>query len=294
MHQCCCRSAGLPAASLWRPAAKPHAPVAALAARWAGRAPMLDRCSIDRVYLRSIGVAWMAWASMAWPSPGHDEEGTAAERQRTERQRTRRRRYCGANTPCTRTGRRDGQQSSTPDGSLRQAGDRRSGRQASKWNHKCTRHYVANATKDRHLRESGDPSGIGPRFRGDDGVVGDACEPCGVCYIVPDAHRCTRMGWSPACSFRARPNRPRVVSKRGRVGPVILFISVHPWFHLLACVAACRTLLQALADRDAQPRPHAPVAFPGRHGPPSHPESNETMARFARNGPGENPIDNWR
>ena len=47
------------------------------------------------------------------------------------------------------------------------------------------RHYVANATKDRHLRESGDPCGIGPRFRGDDGVVCDACEPCGVCYIVP-------------------------------------------------------------------------------------------------------------
>jgi hypothetical protein len=47
------------------------------------------------------------------------------------------------------------------------------------------RHYVANATKDRHPRESGDPCGIGPRFRGDDGVVGDACEQCGVCYIVP-------------------------------------------------------------------------------------------------------------
>ena len=44
------------------------------------------------------------------------------------------------------------------------------------------RHYVSNATKDRHPRESGDPSGIGPRFRGDDGVVGDACKPCGVYY----------------------------------------------------------------------------------------------------------------
>ena len=47
----------------------------------------------------------------------------------------------------------------------------------------CLRHYVANATKDRHPRESGDPCGIGPRFRGDDGVVCDACEPSGVCYM---------------------------------------------------------------------------------------------------------------
>ncbi len=49
------------------------------------------------------------------------------------------------------------------------------------------RHYVANATKDRHPRESGDPCGIGPRFRGDDGVVCDASEPCGICYIVPES-----------------------------------------------------------------------------------------------------------
>ena len=261
---------------------------------WLPDGPDGPLCSIDRG--GSIGVAWMAWASMAWPSPGHDEEGTAAERQRTERQRTRRRRYCGANTPCTRTGRRDGQQSSTPDGSLRQAGDRRSGRQASKWNHKCTRHYVANATKDRHPRESGDPSGIGPRFRGDDGVVGDACEPCGVCYIVPDARRCTRMGWGPACSFRAKPNRPCLVSKAVALVRIpSVCIRVHLWFHFSCCLAACRNFLlpcrvphpapRALGSRCAA-RPHAPERLPGRRCPPSRPACNETMARFARDRPG--------
>ncbi len=62
---------------------------------------------------------------------------------------------------------------------------------------------------------------LGPRFRGDDGVVCDACEPSGVCYIVP-------RNWPD-----------------------------------LRCA-------------------------------PSHPESNETMVRFTRNGPADNPIDNWR
>ena len=51
------------------------------------------------------------------------------------------------------------------------------------------RHYVANATKARHPRESGDRSGLGPRFRGDDGVACVACGPSGVCYIMPDPSR---------------------------------------------------------------------------------------------------------
>ncbi len=49
----------------------------------------------------------------------------------------------------------------------------------------CSKRHMARMHRQphRHPRASGDPSGIGPRFRGDDGVVGDACEPCGVCYI---------------------------------------------------------------------------------------------------------------
>ncbi len=70
------------------------------------------------------------------------------------------------------------------------------------------RHYVANATKYRHPRESGDPSGIGPRFRGDDGVVRDACEPCGVCYIVPSASALS-LACCAACRTVPAPGKAR-------------------------------------------------------------------------------------
>jgi hypothetical protein len=33
--------------------------------------------------------------------------------------------------------------------------------------------------------------------------------------------------------------------------------------------------------------------WPDLRCPPSRPESNETMVRFTRNGPADNPIDNW-
>ncbi len=60
-----------------------------------------------------------------------------------------------AKTPCTNSGRRFG--------NTGQPG------QARPHAPEQLRHYVANVTEDRHSRESGDPSGIGPRFRGDDG-----------------------------------------------------------------------------------------------------------------------------
>ncbi len=180
MHQCCCRSAGLPAASLWRPAAKPHAPVAALAARWAGRAPMLDRSG---VLARS---ALRGWLGLRW---------------------------LGLRPAMTRKARRP--RGNGPRGNGRGEGDivgqtphapERDGAMGSRAARR-TDHYGRRGTAEaagrkqmepqmhtalcgkRHKGSSSprkrDPSGIGPRFRGDDGVVCDACEPSGVCYIVP-------------------------------------------------------------------------------------------------------------
>ena len=123
----------------------------------------------------------------------------------------------GGKSPCTRTGRPVGQQSSSPDASLRQAGQRRSGRQGKQ----------------------------------DNGTT--------------DAHRCTPMGRSPACSFGAKPSRPRLVSK------AVALVRPHPCAsvcicgsifllpcrvsHFPACLAACRTPPQALSDRAARQDP---------------------------------------
>jgi hypothetical protein len=51
------------------------------------------------------------------------------------------------------------------------------------------RRYVANATKNRHPRASGDPSGMGRRLRGNDGVVCGERRPSGVCYIKAETWR---------------------------------------------------------------------------------------------------------
>ena len=168
---------------------------------WLPDGPDGPLCSIDRVYLRSIGVAWMAGPSMAGPSPGHDEEGTAAERQRTERQRTRRRRCCGANTPCTRTGRRVGQQSSTPDGSLRQAGDRRSGRQANKWNHRCTPMHTDGLESGMLVQSQTQPAARGEQ-RGRVGPDSISVHPCA--SVVPFACLCCRVPQPAPRAFGSR------------------------------------------------------------------------------------------
>ena len=146
-------------------------------------------------------------------------EAAAAQGTGARRRLVQRRSACRitAKSPCTRTGRRGGQQSSSPDASLRQAGQRRSGRQGKQ----------------------------------DNGTT--------------DAHRCTPMGRSPACSFGAKPNRQCLVSK------AVALVRPHPCAsvcicgsifllpcrvsHFPACLAACRTLPQALSDRDARQDP---------------------------------------
>jgi hypothetical protein len=86
--------------------------------------------------------------------------------------------------------------------------------------------------------------------------------------------------------------------QRCRVGPgPSVCIGVHLWFHCLACLAACRTLPQGLADRDPRQDPihlcsypadscavarPTPVQLPGRRCPPSRSACNETMVRLAR------------
>jgi hypothetical protein len=70
-------------------------------------------------------------------------------------------------------------------------------------------------------------------------------------------HRCTPMGWSSACSFRAEPSRPRLMSSAAAlVRSPSVCIGMHLWFHFLACLAACRTLPNGRLDRAAPPGPH--------------------------------------
>ncbi len=65
----------------------------------------------------------------------------------------------GGKSPCTRTGRRGGQQSSPPDASLRQAGHRRSGRQASKKMEPQMHADVRRWAGVRHARSEPNPTG---------------------------------------------------------------------------------------------------------------------------------------
>jgi hypothetical protein len=70
-------------------------------------------------------------------------------------------------------------------------------------------------------------------------------------------HRCTPMGCSSACSFRAEPSRPRLMSSAAAlVRSPSVCIGMHLWFHFLACLAACRTLPNGRLDRAAPPGPH--------------------------------------
>ena len=167
-------------------------------------------------------------------------EAAAAQGTGARRRLVQRRSACRitAKSPCTRTGRRGGQQSSSPDASLRQAGQRRSGRQGKQ----------------------------------DNGTT--------------DAHRCTPMGRSPACSFGAKPSRPRLVSKAAAL------VRPHPCASVCICgsifLLPCRVPPPApcaLGSRCAA-RPHAPAQLPDRRRPPPHPACNETMARLARDRPG--------
>ncbi len=107
-----------------------------------------------------------------------------------------------------------------------------------------------------------------------------------------DARRCTQMGWGPACSFGAKPNRQCLVSKAVALVRIpSVCIRVHLWFHISCCLAACRNFLlpchvphpapRALGSR-CSARPHAPARLPGRRCPPSHPACNETMASLTR------------
>ncbi len=133
------------------------------------------------------------------------------------------------------------------------------GARASKTQRRSPRHYVANATKDRHPRETGDPCGIGPRFRGDDGVVCGACEPCGVCYIVPDQQRMAlmRADWLQAAtagrgsyrklSLAALPRHPRSIRVHLRHLPLICVESYLPWRATHDCAGASHSTPRAQA-----------------------------------------------
>jgi hypothetical protein len=98
-----------------------------------------------------------------------------------------------------------------------------------------------------------------------------------------DARRCTRMGWSPACAFRAKPSRPSLVRKAVALAPDPIRVhpcaSVVPYF-LLPCRVP-HPAPRALGSR-CSARPHAPARLPGRRCPPSHPACNETMASLTR------------
>jgi hypothetical protein len=97
-----------------------------------------------------------------------------------------------------------------------------------------------------------------------------------------DAHRCTPMGRSSACSFTAEPSRPHFTSRPGLMSSAAgsvrvpsVCIGVHRWFHCLACLAACRILPKAsgiaMPGQDSMHLTRPPSAIVRRHPCPAMP-----------------------
>jgi hypothetical protein len=83
-------------------------------------------------------------------------------------------------------------------------------------------------------------------------------------------HRCTQMhtdGPESGMGVQGRTQPTAHGEQRCRAGPgPSVCIGVHRWFHVLACLGACRILPQGVSHRAMRQRPHAPeqVALCGK------------------------------
>jgi len=98
-------------------------------------------------------------------------------------------------------------------------------------------------------------------------------EPCGTRpskkFGTTDAHRCTRMGRSPAGSFTAGSLQPNPGSRADAVGTVpSVCICVHPWFQISCLLPRVPHATARVRSAARKPEAHAPdpSARPGARG----------------------------